>query len=65
MNTMTLTFLFHDQVWPTTAAIGVLYVLLDVCGPECILPIVRGVCHHEVLYRNGTLRNEHNLHCSK
>lgn len=54
-----------EQVWPTSAALGVLFVIHDVCNTECILHLIHNVCHHEIFYRDVNCRNKYHLLCFK
>lgn len=50
------------QIWPATAALGVLFGIHPLCRPERLLHVVRDVRRHEIPHGAVAGRNQHYLH---
>lgn len=53
------------QIWPPTAALGVLSGIHTVFTPERVLDVIHYVCHHEVFHGGGPRGDSHHFFCLK
>lgn len=53
------------QIWPPTAALGVLSGIHAVFTPERVLDIIHNVCHHEVFHGGGPRGDSYHFFCLK
>lgn len=58
-------FLLFLQIWPTTAAPGILSGIHIVCSSERVLHVIHHVWHHEIFHGDGSRRDSYHHFCFK